>query len=338
MNKQIEQGYALLALLLGLFVSGSSLMISTISNRKSTALTKHSELTRELLQTKEALLAYAANSASINLDSIGPGFFPCPDTVTSDGDPQPATTCDSDLPVIGRLPEYLDIGGARYRFNDKYSGIDEQFWLVVAPRYVYHSTNSASQRRSNRRTHKTDSFAAPYRMQLDGSGDFVAFVIAPGEALSTQDREGGTDNYANYLDGQNGSSNFDYYSSYDANPAEFNDQIIGITLDEYMVVVGSTVARQIMQELESYHSSTNYYPPSSQYSSQFQNAFNSSPAWLRASGLGNGERWADPPNDVTWARSSSNNDEGDIQFGGCPGITWHLNRDNNTLTRNGESC
>lgn len=338
MTKRIEQGYVLLALLLLLFVSGSSLMISTIDNRQSTALVEQSELSRELLLAKESLLAYAANSASLNLDSIGPGFFPCPDMITSDSNPQPAATCDADLPLVGRLPEYVDLGGTRYRFNAKYSGIDEQFWLVVAPRYVYHSTNSASQRRSTRRTHKTETYSAPYRMKLDGSGDFVAFVIAPGEALNTQDRAGGADHYANYLDGQNGANNFNYYSSYDANPAAFNDQVIGITLDEYMQTVGSTVASHIMQGLESYHAANNYYPQSSQASSVFQNRFNSALTWLRASGLGNGERWADPPNDVTWVRSSSDNDRGDIEFGGCPGITWHLNRDDNTLTRNGDSC
>lgn len=337
MTRPDEQGYALLALLLVLFVSGSSLMINAMNNRQASAIQTQLELTRELLLAKESLLAYAANSASLNQNSIGPGFFPCPDMDTSDDNPQPAATCNADLPLVGRLPEYVDLSAARYRFSDRYSGIDQQFWLIVAPRYVYHSVNNASQRRSNRRTHKTETYAAPFRMHLDGSGDYVAFVIAPGEALPTQDRDGGPDNYANYLDGQNGASNFDFFSSYDVNPAAFNDHIIGITHDEYMVAVGTTVARQIMEGLENYHSIYSSYPPSSSINSTFETQFNSNFTWLRRSALGNGERWADTPNDVTWVRYADN-DQGDLRFGGCNGIRWVLNRDANTLIRSGGSC
>jgi hypothetical protein len=337
MTRNDEKGYALLALLLVLFVSGSSLMINTMNNRQSSATQAQLELARELTLAKESLLAYAANSASLNQNTRGPGFFPCPDMNSSDGNPTPAATCNADVPLVGRLPEYVDLATSRYRFSDKYSGIDEQFWLIVAPRYVYHSTNDDSQRRSNRRTHRTETYAAPFRMHLDGGGDYVAFLIAPGAALPTQDREGGPDNYANYLDGQNGASNFDFFSSYDVNPEAFNDHIIGITHNEYMVTVGTTVARQIMEGLENYHSIYSSYPPSSSVNTTFESQFNSNLTWLRRSTLGNGERWADTPNNVTWVRYADN-DQGDLRFAGCSGITWFVNKDANTLTRSGANC
>lgn len=338
MNRLSSRGYALLALLLVVFVSGSSFMIGALGNRQSQSMQQQSETLHQLALAKERLLAYAASSASLNQNAIGPGFFPCPDTNSTDADPQPDATCDSNAPLVGRLPQHIDLASQRYEFGNYNSGIDQQFWLIVAPRYVYHSTNSANQRRSYTRTHKTASYAEPYRLHLDGAGQFVAFIIAPGEALDTQNRTGSADNYANYLDGQNGANGFDYYSKYDANPSQFNDLIIGITHDEYMQVVGSSVATSIKNGLETYHATWNYYPVSSSSSTTFESQFNGNLTWLRRSSLGNGERWADTPNDVTWVRSTSDNDQGTLTFGGCTGITWFLNKDNESITRSGTAC
>jgi hypothetical protein len=325
-------GFALLLMLLLLFVGGSSVLLGALNNRQSIVQGQQEEVAYQLQQAKARLLAYAAASAQLSSNVMGPGFFPCPDMDSSNVERIPADSCDSDLPLLGRLPEYALHAGSRFAFNNSYSGIDQQFWLVVAPRYVYHSTNSASQRRSNRRTNKTAVYAAPLRLRLDGQGPYVAFLIAPGEALDTQDRVNGADNFSNYLDGGNGSSGFDYFSSNAANPAQFNDVIIGISLDEYMQVVGGVVANAIMAGLENYYNVNHELPASSTSgNTSFENVFNAALPWLRRNTLGNGERWADTPNNVLWIRSSLDDDQGTLTFGGYPDLCWYLNKDNNTV-------
>jgi len=331
-TERSHSGFALLLMLLLMFVGGSSVLLGTLNNRQSIFQGQQEEVAYQLQQAKASLLAYAAASAQLSGNAMGPGFFPCPDMDSSDGTPVSANSCDSDLPLLGRLPEYALHSGSRFTFNNSYSGIDQQFWLVVAPRYVYHSTNSASQRRSNRRTSKTATYAAPLRLRLDGQGTYVAFLIAPGEAVDTQDRLEGPDDFSNYLDGGNGSSGFDYFSSHAANPAQFNDLIIGINLDEYMQAVGGVVANAIMAGLESYHNLNGFLPVSSTSgNTSFEIVFNSALPWLRRNTLGNGERWADTPNNVSWIRSSLDDDQGTLTFGGYPDLCWYLNKDNNTV-------
>lgn len=334
-NKRVQKGVIFLALVLVLFVTGGTVVLSVLNNRQTAVLAQQQELYYQMEQAKAALLAYAASNATFWSDARGPGFFPCPDT---DKEGIPDSSCDSDVALLGRLPEYEDIGSVHFRLNSTYATTDQQFWYVVGPRYVYHSTNDLYQNRSRNRTSNISVNATPYRLYLDNQSEYVAFIIAPGEELSTQDRAAGPTNYANYLDGQNGANGFYYTTSYPSNPELFNDQVIGITLDEYMKVVGTVAANGIKKGIDIYHAGT-AYPDDTTASSAFRNYFDNTDAstllWLDTDSTGadtNGERWG---NYVTWDRTSNNT--GTLYFTGCTGITYTLTY-GGSIVRSGTSC
>lgn len=335
-NKLPQKGVIFLALVLVLFVTGSTLMLGALNNRQDAYLTQQAELHEQLEIAKANLLAYLANSNALFGDTQGPGFFPCPDT-NNDGVAEaicnPTNTtlpaCNSNTsrpgPLVGRLPEYVEQSGHRIALSDYNKDLDRQFWYVLGPRYIYHTTTSTS-RRSRLRTSTSITVSTPgpacMRMYLDGTGGYVAFIIAPGETLGTQNRADNPTLYANYLDGQNGANNYYYYTSYAANPETFNDRIIGITLEEYVKAVGIRVAIESKQEMDVYYPSRDpdAYPSNA---TNFRAALDeiTDHPWLMPTATtgNNGERWS-----TDTAYTGNSNTTATINFSGCTGITFSL--------------
>lgn len=253
-----QRGYVLLALLLVLFVSGSSYMLNAIGSRQSAALQDQQELSRQMAQAKAALLAYAANTPGLYADVIGPGYLPCPDAnnnglpdATSSDETDPDALCPTGL-SLGRLPEYIVTDNGRFELNSRYANLDEQFWYAVSPLHLRTSFNTLA-------NNKTSSTLT--RLTLDSTSRIAALIIAPGEALETQDRIDNPLLYSNYLDGTNGSSTTNYISQYSANPDLFNDRVLAITHDELMQYVGHAAASRLQQELDNdYEDNGNDYP------------------------------------------------------------------------------
>lgn len=353
-----QRGVIFLALILVLFVGGGTLVLGSLNNRQSASLASAAELRYQLAQAKTELLAYVANSAELYDNARGPGFFPCPDTSNPDLDSTGTAeaTCDSDFPLIGRLPRLDANGATTFRFNDTYAGIDQQFWLVVGPRYVYYSTSN-SRRRSNTRAFANSAVstaASQYWLTLDGETEYVALLIAPGEELETQSRATGRTDYANYLDGQNGGDGFNFYTTYEDNPDLFNDVVLGITLDEYMVYTGTAVARAMKAVLDQYNTAIGNYPDDNSssltytsticgnttaYANAFENAgYTGTHNWLRDSSSGNGntqERWSCRFGSF-WNRLAGG-DSGELKFPGCNGLTFTLVYGAG-ITRDGDGC
>jgi hypothetical protein len=122
-NRAGQRGVIFLALVLVLFVTGSTLMLGAVNNRQSTTLAQQAELHYQMEQAKTALLAHAASTAGLYNNARGPGFFPCPDT-DNDGAAESACNVDDlDNAQLGRLPEYDDNSGTTFRFNDAYAGM-----------------------------------------------------------------------------------------------------------------------------------------------------------------------------------------------------------------------
>jgi hypothetical protein len=371
LRKPRRQGGAIfLALMLILIVTGSTFVLGALNNRQAASLAYKQEVRYQMEQAKAALLAYAANYATFYTDR-GPGFFPCPDTdaPTSDPDGEPNYTstvdyCSYDAaPALGRLPRMETFTSTTFRLNDTYADVDRQFWYAVAPRYLYSSTNL--NRRSYTRTYSNSAvstIASSKWLTLDGTTKYVALIIAPGEELDGQDRINGPTNYANYLDGQNGGDGFNFYTRYDSNPELFNDEILGITLDEYMIHVGTAVARAVKSRLDQYYllnvpgNSPTRYPTSSSAAvpdtfgtcstSTFSNIFDGTTygtanVWLRDSTSGNNnERWACRQN-MTWTRDSGtgvNYGEGYLVFSGCPNIKFRIEYASANVKREGDTC
>lgn len=332
LNRTAQQGAVFLALVLVLFVSGSTLMLGALNNRQTTALAQQSELHYQMERAKASLLAYAGSTANLFDNARGPGYFPCPDT---NNDGLPEANCDTDSALVGRLPEYETIGSSRFMFNDAYAGIGQQFWYVVAPRYVWRSVKD-DKRRSRTRT--SSDYGSGYWLTLDNESEYVAFIIAPGEELTTQNRSTGPTDYANYLDGLNGSSDFDFYTSYSSNPELFNDQIIGITRDEFMLYTGAAVASAVKEVMDEYNAIYGIYPQDSSSCCTFRNQFDDEHAWLIFDfNDGNGERWSSTSYGLTWDRNWPNQDMGTVYFYGCSGLSFTMTYGGG-ITRTGSGC
>ncbi|HEY0964041.1 MAG TPA: hypothetical protein VGE69_16955 [Pseudomonadales bacterium] len=373
-RKALQRGVILLLLMFVLFVAGSSVVIGALNNRQSVELARTREVHHQLERAKAELLAYAANYANFYDDARGPGFFPCPDTDDPQDDPDglPNYTgsnptlqhCTYSTAAVGRLPKIEIFSATSYRFNDTYADIDEQFWYVAAPRYLYSAT--ATDRRSYYRTYwdtstpTVASIASTRWLTLDGATGYVALIIAPGEVLPTQDRTAGLANYENYLDGSNGGDGYNFYTSYLNNPELFNDQVIGITLDEYMIHVGTAVAHKVKQGLDAlyiqspsipkgYPSNINAVIPDTNSNICSSNALSdvfdgtnvgllNPPAWLRNNSPDEtGERWSCAEN-VYWKRDfSPNRHQGYLTFGGCPNIKFRIVY-GQPVKREGDTC
>ena len=341
-----QQGIAVLLILLVFVMSASSFVLSAYGTRQDILLSRQQELSYQMELAKANLLAYAANSHTINNDGRGPGFFPCPDVLEVLDAPD---DCTGSIPMMGRLPEYdlVSSTGITMPLNNYYAGIDEQFWYIVGPRYIFDSSSYTSSRhQSRRRTSTSYSLATDYRLTIDGETEYVAVIIAPGDALATQDRASSPLNYTNYLDGQNGGSGFDLFTSYASDPTLFNDRVIGITLDEYMKFVGIAVVRAMKQVLDADHGGGSYVsgpatPDPGDYDStgsqsNFRTLFNSEANWLQQS------IWSGVSSDnERWTRYSTyirvDDDNFSIKFQGCDMI-FSATFGVDTITRAGDSC
>lgn len=241
-----QQGAALLLIILVLFTSIST-MILAMANNQSPYLQQKFEIRDELNIAKEMLLAYAMQYPDISGTGNGPGRLPCPDI---DNGEFPETSCSTSVDSFqGRLPQRLNPSlGQVLTFHNKYAGIDQQFWYAVDPNF---HTSAAS-------VNSNSTVSGLFTLDGTGAGNIVAVIIAPGEAVSGQDRSSSTVNDNNYLEGgnENGTS---YVSSYNLDPDNFNDQVITITKNELMTMATNRVIQEIKKELDSYYALSRYY-------------------------------------------------------------------------------
>lgn len=131
-------------------------------------------------------------------------------------------------------------------FSNEYADLDRQFWYAVDPNYHWATTADVN------------TSSATGAFSIDGVGDYVAVLIAPGEAISNQDRLTAPLSDDSYLEGgnQNGSS---YISTYATDPENFNDQVLGITRTELLTLTANRVIREIKKELDIYYNIDRYY-------------------------------------------------------------------------------
>jgi len=322
-----QRGVVLLLLLLVFMVSGTTMALSILDNRQDVARKQQDELLLQLRKAKENLLAYTASSYNIHSNDRGPAFLPCPDT-NNDGVAE--ATCNSNTPLVGRLPQRIIAGSNRIELNDYYADVDRQFWYVAGPRYVFWSTSNTN-RRARNRTSTTNTNATNFRLFLDGSAEYVALIIAPGEALGNQNRSAAPTTSSNYLEAPNLTAGFNYVSG-TADPLTFNDTVTGITLDEIMVYAGMAVAKEMKLVLDQFYlANGNAYPNTT---TNFRNAFNTSHVWLRQSSASgtNNERWS---NETTYSRLSAG--VATLVFSGCTGMVYTLTYSTG-ITRSGTSC
>jgi hypothetical protein len=197
--------------------------------------------THTLQAAKEALLAFAATYPDFYPTGApntteGPGQLPCPDV---DGDGFADGPCGSaGAPAVGRLP-WSQLGLADLRDGDA-----EPLWYAVSG------------------AHKDDPPTTPLNtdtpgsLTLDGSGDVVAVIVAPGAALAGQARP--STNVTDYLEGENSDGDDDFQTG--PSGAAFNDRLLTVTRAELARTVERRVLAEIRRVLSQYWTAYGYYP------------------------------------------------------------------------------
>lgn len=203
---QHQRGFILIGLTVVLVVAAGLTLLQRANRINASALERDAKTTAALLAARDALLARAV------LDDNRPGSLRCP-AIDNNGNSPFASPCPSYSGWFPwrtvDLPDLRDASGT-------------ELWYVLAPSFRDGSIGGTPALNS--------SSLAP--LSLDGQADIVALIIAPGGALSGQNRQ--SNNLADYLDDLNGNpatSNRDGDHHYFSGPPSpsFNDRIIALT-------------------------------------------------------------------------------------------------------------
>jgi len=234
-----QSGAALLALMLVIIVGASYMLVSKF-NSNSTIYARNAKTEQALTDAKKALLAYAMNYPELrNNPEKGPGFLPCPDQ-NNDGNPTNCGTSQTTFMRLGRLP-FRILG-----LMDLRDSSGERLWYAVSDNFKNTLSND-----------NVVNSETPGLISVDGSGDIVAVIIAPGEPIGNQLGRPSNDP-ANYLDGINADATTGTFVTKDN--IGFNDRLITISRQELMRVVEQRVIGEVRSVMQDYYVRQGVYP------------------------------------------------------------------------------
>ncbi len=294
-----------------LFMAGANLFIS-FANNNVVALGSADQSGKALQQAKAALVGYAMMYGDyFGATGAGPGHLPCPDTNNDGAEDSP---CGNN--ALGRLPQSINVAlpapGSTLQMSDYNYGVDEEIW--------YGLSNAA--RRSPATAFNTTTVTTH---TVDGQANIAAVLVAPGPALASQSRP--NNNRANYLEGANAAGN-SFVSTTGTGPDNFNDRVLGITVEEIMIPVTARVAEVIKVEMDSFHATNTRYPiDQAEFDGAIATLPNTLPVWFANNNWGAVSQYLQ----IT-------NDSADITFNGCPNITYTLDNIAGSIRRAGNSC
>ena len=231
----LQRGFALIALLalaalISAFLIASALNLTSAGNSNE----REDRSMSALRKAKTALIAYAASEqwqAYKGQTTNQPGGLPCPDINDTGASPG---ICSSAAGRVGRLP-WATIGS-----EDLRDASGERLWYAVSSNFYKNASNIIN---SDTPGLLTVTGAAP-------ASNVVAVVIAPGGALSGQDRIALHNDPAAYLEGVTPSTP-DYGFSTVAMPSgTANDRLLVITQADLMAAVEPVVAARIERDIK----------------------------------------------------------------------------------------
>ncbi|MBE0494578.1 MAG: hypothetical protein IBX48_09590 [Thiomicrospira sp.] len=178
-----QQGYALLLLVLMLFMAGSAMLYSTMGPQANKLKHQASQKQMTILeQVKTNLLLHAVSAPEIYATNSNgnfytsdrvpsPGYLPCPD-INNNG--STTTPCgQGEEIVIGRLPAGL--ATRHFRFIDNRSS-PVFIWYVVDSRYVIQNPDYNNPP-TKRYAPLNSNTPGNGRIQLDNQTDLVALIF-----------------------------------------------------------------------------------------------------------------------------------------------------------------
>ena len=233
-SRNRQAGFAVAFILVGLATAALTALL-TFASPAGSSLYFERQTDEALAQARLALIGRAA------ADDNRPGSLPCPDT-DNDGIAEllSGNACPS---YIGRLP-WRTLGLPELR-----DGSGELLWYSLSP--SLRDDNSAQPINSNT--------AGDINMVGSISAtDVAAVVIAPGIALSSQDRAANPNGAPHYLEGENADGNNTYQTA-SVTPT-FNDRVAVISRTQLFDVVEWRVANEIRVTLRTYYDNNGFYP------------------------------------------------------------------------------
>ncbi|MDP3478549.1 MAG: hypothetical protein Q8R88_02165 [Desulfoprunum sp.] len=316
-----QRGAALLIMMLLLFIVSMAVLLKGIG--KNTQLHGAAATSAALAKAKDALIAYAVMYAdNYPPNGAGAGHLMCPDTDSPAFDvnglpvaPYGSSNSPCGPNAIGRLPHSITLpSGSLFPLSDDGSGIDQQFWYAVTDAFI--ATPNVG-------VINTLNSTTPGSLTLDGQGDVVAVIIAPGSAVTGQNRP--SRNAADYLEAGNVSGP-DFVTNYPTDPDNFNDKVLALRRSELMPLVTARVAEEMKKHIDAYHVLTGAYP--TDQATFFTAAFVGAPQWLSTN------NWL-AATTTTYTQISS--DSATLVFNGC-GIIYTLTFGTTTLGRSQTHC
>lgn len=242
-----QNGAALIifTVLLSLFVL--SFAFKSLNGKEIEAINRD-KTAKALFEAKNALLGWTVIRGTTGVAGM-PGQLPCPEDTTLIGTPNEGnalSTCNSALPVIGRLPwKTLGLGDLR-------DGNGDKLWYVLSSGFRNSPINSMT----------------TGQMNVNGVPNAaVAVIFSPGRSIAGQTRPTPTSTLAplvsDYLDLENSDGDIDYSS---IGPIDtFNDQFLLISQAELFRVVERRILREIRGDntqglVRFYTANANNYP------------------------------------------------------------------------------
>ncbi|MBU1565738.1 MAG: hypothetical protein KJ630_08925 [Proteobacteria bacterium] len=315
-----HRGAALLIMMLLLFVAAMTVILRGLGggNLKEQEAAATSEA---LAKVKDSVIAFAVMYADNYPAGAGVGHLMCPDTDAPAFDatgiplaPYGVANSPCGPNAIGRLPHYVTLpSGKPFPLSDHGSGVDRQFWYAVADRALANPAGGLS---------NIFNSATPGTLSLDGQGDIVAVIIAPGPPFGGQNRPGTSP--AAYLEAGNALGPA-FVTGWPANPQNFNDRVLAVKRSELLLPMTARVVEEMKKHLDAYHVAGGAYPADQ---AAFAGAFAAAPPWLAAN------QWLQAT--VTTYTPLSGNSV-TLAFAGC-GITYTLTFGSATIGRSQTHC
>jgi hypothetical protein len=172
-----QAGAALIALVAVLVIAVTAGIISLLNTALGQGATNRNHNAAVLQKAKEALLGYVAKEV-LNLANATPGMLPCPESPSIAGDPGEGVTagdCAPTYPVdktVGRLP-WRTLG-----LDKLLDAASEPLWYAVSPSWVRAGVNPLI------------NAGTAGELSVDGIGDVVAVIIAPGAPIAVSPNAG----------------------------------------------------------------------------------------------------------------------------------------------------